>query len=695
MTYPPTRRDAVVDIVNGHEVADPYRWLEDADAPETAAWVAAQASHAEEALAGLPERAWFAAAMAAVVGRPRAGVPRQRGGRWFVNRNDGAQAQDVWFMADTLTELEAGGEIVLDPNGWSVAGTDSLSTFTVSADGRRLAYAVSEGGSDWQRIRVRDLSSGRDLDEPDVVAKFSEPTWLGGEAFLYTTFDQAVDARGTATAGLGAARLMIHQVGSSEDVELLSFPDDPQALAWGTVTHDEAWLIVQIVRGTEPASKIWAYPLAGGAHGLVGSHPIRVVDEFVAEFEPIRVVGATLLLQTDLDAPLGRVVGVDLDRAATADVEFTEVIAESDTTLVGVTPAGETLLVARLADAQPTVSVHSLTGGQLGDLDLPPGALVGLDGSPRSSVATVGISTLDAPTAAFAVDVEAGRDLRPLALAEPAERVAPPYTIERAHAVSRDGTQVPYFLVRPHVGDSGDPGERPTLLYGYGGFKAPVLADYRPGWSAWLAAGGVLVLANLRGGGEYGTAWHDAGRLGAKQNVFDDAIAVAEHLIATGVTSASALAVHGRSNGGLLVGAVMTQRPDLFACALPTVGVLDMLRFHRFTIGAAWMSDYGSPDDAADAETLLAYSPLHRVREGVRYPATLVCTADHDDRVVPLHSFKFAAALQHAQGGTAPILLRVETAAGHGAGKSQQMIAAEWADVLAFAAHHTGLRTPA
>lgn len=462
------------------------------------------------------------------------------------------------------------------------------------------------------------------------------------------------------------------------------------------MSHDGRWLVVSIARGTENRNRVWAYPITERDGGSVLGDPVKVVDEEVAEFGFVRVDGKQLYLTTDLEAPRGRVVRVDLDWAARGDVEFSEVVPEVRATLTGAEASGRGLLLAYLDDARAALVFCGLDGEEADEIPLPAGALTGMDGSPECAIAFVGVSTIDAPTTAFRIDLpEPGSDAPPtiarVDLVPDAEGFAPAYTVERARARSADGTAVPYFLVTP---DDGRDGPRPTLLYGYGGFKIPVLADYRAGWSAWLAAGGALAIANLRGGGEFGTAWYEAGRLDRKQNVFDDFIGVAEHLIETGVTSASRLAIHGRSNGGLLVGAAMTQRPDLFAVALPGVGVLDVLRFHKFTIGAAWISDYGDPGTVEGFAAAHAYSPVHRVRDGVAYPATLVLTADHDDRVVPLHSFKFAAALQAAQSSPAPVLLRIESSAGHGAGKSLAMVASEWADLLAFAAHHTGLAVP-
>lgn len=695
MRYPETRQDACVETLHGREIADPYRWLEDADAPEVAAWVTEQRDFAEGVLADLPGRAWFTELLARIVARPRAGMPFVRGERFFLSRNDGTTAQDVWYTADTLEELERGGSVVLDPNTWSSDGTASLSTFSVAKDGSLLAYAASEGGSDWQKFRVKDLTTGTDLDDA-VVGKFSSPAWLPDHrSFLYTTFDEAADARGTATAGLQGGRLMIHRL-DGDDEELLRFGEGPMTLAFGQVSDDLAWLIVTIVRGTENRNRLWAYPLTTANGRTELGEPVKVVDTPDAEYGFVRTDGAQLYLTTDLEAPHGRVVRVDLGWAARGDVEFAEVVPEAAATLSAVEAAGDGLLLAYLDDAEPVVVWTRLDGTAGVELDLPAGALVGLDGSPDRRTAFVGLSTLDAPTAAFRIELPDDPDADPrverLELAGASASFAPAFTVTRERATSADGTQVPYFLVVP---DDDASGPRPTLLYGYGGFKIPVAADYRPGWSAWLAAGGALAIANLRGGGEFGTTWYDQGRGPHKQNVFDDAVAVAEHLVATGVTASDRLAVHGRSNGGLLVGALVTQRPDLFAAALPTVGVLDLLRFHKFTGGAAWTSDYGDPDVAADFEVALAYSPLHNVRDGVTYPATLIATADHDDRVVPLHSFKFGAALQAAQGGEAPVIVRIESSAGHGAGKSLAMIAAEWADLLAFAAHHTGLTVPA
>lgn len=685
MDYPSTHRDGTVDIIHGREIADPYRWLEDPDSLQTSDWVAAQNALTEQYLAGLPEREWFAATMARVISRPRASTPRVLGGWTFVSRNDGTTDQDVWYVGRTLEQAAApDARVVLDPNAWSTDQPRSLTSLAASDDGRLLSYTVNEGGSDWQRIEVIDIATGARVDDPGVWAKFTVPTWLPDHrSYLYTAFDAPPD--GTDTTALGRAVLRRHVVGQAGPDEDVLVPDDDRVTLDAEVSHDDAWLIVTLTRGTENRNRLWVFPLTTDEDATSIGAVRKVVDSETAEVIPIRVAGADLLVHTDADAPLGQVVAIDLATGSRRTI-----VAEGTEPIAGVVAAGATLLVERLVDASPQLTRYDLAGADLGVVDLPGGAIVASDASPRRPVAYVGVSTLTAPTVSLAVDTSSG-DVRDLHLTPAAAGIVPGYHLDRLHATSADGTQVPYWLVTPdHAPDA----PAPTLLYGYGGFKIPVLADYRPGWPAWLAAGGRLAIANLRGGGEFGTSWYDDGRRDAKQHVFDDCIAVAEDLVARRVTTTRQLAVHGRSNGGLLVGAVMTQRPDLFAAALPAVGVLDLLRFHRFTIGWAWTSDYGDPDVAHDAEVALAYSPLHNVRPGTAYPATLIATGDHDDRVVPLHSLKFAATLQAAQAGPAPILARIEVATGHGMGKPAAMMAREWADLLAFAAHHTGLVPP-
>ncbi|GAA1613321.1 MULTISPECIES: prolyl oligopeptidase family serine peptidase [Kribbella] len=680
MSYPESRRDDVVEALHGHEIADPYRWLEDPDAPETQDWVTRQNEYTQAELSSYPERAWFQRTMAAILARPRAGVPAKKSGWYFVGRNDGTQAQDVIYVAESLDELLSGGRVLIDPNTLSADGTDSLGTFTVSPDGKYFAYGINESGSDWTTFRLLDIATGAQVDDLVSEAKFSEATWLpDSSAYLYLHYPTSGRSEGTETTSLSGGRLMLHRVGTaqSDDELVLSFPGNDRYFLMPEVSDDDRYLVVHITEGTDPSTRLWVYPITGDGLG----EPVKVVDEFADEIAFVRMSGDQLVLRTDRDAPRGRVVLSDL--AGT----FTDLIPESDSTLQAVRATADGLATLTLVDAQSVLTLYAVDGSGARVVDVPGGGVVGFNAGPKYDELFIGLSTTTDPTLSYVVSTGSG-DVRALPeLVRGTDGFTPPQV-----TVTRRNGPVPYFLITRS--DLGFEKPRPTLMWGYGGFRIPIQADYRPGWPAWLAAGGVLVIANLRGGGEYGSEWHDAGRLKNKQNVFDDFIAVAEDLRDTGVTTPAQLAIHGRSNGGLLVGAVMTQRPDLFAVALPGVGVLDMLRFHLFTVGAAWASDYGLPSDPEQFEDLLAYSPLHRVSDGTAYPATLVVTGDHDDRVVPLHSHKFIAALQHAQSGPQPVLTRVEVNTGHGFGKPAAMVASEWADLLAFAAHHVGLVPP-
>ncbi|RZU11942.1 prolyl oligopeptidase [Kribbella rubisoli] len=681
--YPESRRDDVVETLHGRDIADPYRWLEDPDSPDTQDWVRRQNELTQAELSGYPERAWFQATMSSILARPRAGVPAKKAGWYFVGRNDGTQAQDVIYVAESLDELLSGGRVLIDPNTLSEDGTDSLGTFTVSPDGKYFAYGINESGSDWTTFRLLDIATGKQVEDVVSEAKFCEAVWLpDSSAYLYLHYPMSGRSEGTETQPQTGGRLTLHKVGTpqSEDELVLSFPGEDQIFIASEVSEDDRYLVVHITEGTDPATRLWVYPITSDGLG----EPAKVVDTFADEIAFVRMSDDKLVLRTDRDASRGRVV------LSTLDGEFTDLIPEGEATLQAVRGTADGLATLTLVDAQPVLTLYALDGSGQRVVDVPGGGVVDLHAGPEYDELFIGLSTTTDPTLSYVVSTGSGTVRALPELVRGSGGFTPPQvTVTRQIAAGRD---VPYFLITRSDLDFSAP--RPTLMWGYGGFRIPIQADYRPGWPAWLAAGGVLVIANLRGGGEYGTEWHDAGRLKNKQNVFDDFIAVAEHLRDTGVTTPAQLAVHGRSNGGLLVGAVMTQRPDLFAVALPGVGVLDMLRFHKFTVGAAWASDFGLPDDPEQFEDLLAYSPLHRLSDGTAYPATLVVTGDHDDRVVPLHSHKFMAALQHAQAGPQPVLTRVEVNTGHGFGKPAAMIAAEWADLLAFAAHHVGLEPP-
>ncbi|AIY18620.2 prolyl oligopeptidase family serine peptidase [Pimelobacter simplex] len=695
MTYPATRRGDVVDVLHGQPIADPYRWLEDPDSPETVAWVDRQNAYTEGLLAALPERAWFRARLAEALGQPRAGCPVKAGGRYLVTRNDGSQKQDSWWLADSLDELRSGGRLVLDPDSWSADGTTSVQAVSVSRDGRLLAAVVSEGGSDWGEIRLHDLDRDEPLPDAPIQTKHFAPVWLPDHAsYVYAAPQRERTMTGTDAEESGPMRVLRHVLGTPESADevLVDLPSLPRVLFESVqVSHDERWLLVTFADGTEQRTRVWAHPLTTAAGRTAIAAPRKVVDDAVARFEVVRVDGDVLICTTDLDADRGRVVAIDLDAADPAPVPLPRtLIAETADQLIGVLAPGDELLAVRLVDAQPCFDRYSLSGTHLGRLAAAAGALPpygGLWADPTSADFFLGISTVTQPLLALR-GTAGSDDLEPLDdLVPPGGAYDPPaVTVSRVRAASKDGTEVPYFHVRR--ADQDPAAAVPTLVYGYGGFGIPVGADYMEIYPAWLEAGGAIAIANLRGGGEYGTAWYEAGRREHKQNVFDDFIAVGEHLLASG--AADHLVLHGGSNGGLLVAAVLTQRPDLATVVLPAVGVMDLLRFHLFTFGAAWISDYGDPDDPDDFAVALAYSPLHNVRPA-SYPATMIVTGDHDDRVVPSHSHKLTATLQRAQRGPAPIVTRVERAAGHGAGKATSQVVAETADMLAFAAHHVGL----
>lgn len=698
LTYPESSASDVTELLHGRTVADPYRWLEEPDSADTRDWVRRQNAFTEQQFAQIHERSWFHSLMQRILRRPRAGVPVKRGGKYFVTRNDGSLNQDQIFVADTLQELRAGGRLLLDPNTLSEDGTTSVPAFSVSEDGHYLSYQTSEAGSDWMDFHLVELVSGEPVDDAAIQTKFGSPQWLPDQrSFCYSAVPHTGRADGSQAGRVQTGLLHLHRVGDSVDNDqVIADVRDQyiQGMVQPVVSADHRYLVLHLGDGTANANRLWVYRVSevDGRSELCA--PIKLIDSERAQFDFIRSDGDALILFTDERADRGRVVRVDLTAfEQNQRCEFIDVVPPGDDPILAVEAAGEELIVTRLVDAQPRITRHALDGTMLGDVDIAGGAIAGLWADPRSREWFIGMSQITSPTRAYRM-VTGSSDAEPLDdLVPPGDGFEPPQaTTVRRRATSRDGTTVPYFLITPQHAQPLD-GPRPTLLYGYGGFNIPVQADYRPMWPGWLAAGGVIAIANLRGGGEFGTSWYDAGRGSAKQNVFDDFIAVAEHLVGSGVTSHDRLAIHGRSNGGLLVGATMTQRPDLAAVALPGVGVLDLLRFHRFTIGAAWTSDFGDPDESQDFEIVRRYSPLHNVGE-VEYPATLIMTGDHDDRVVPLHSHKFTATVQQAQYGSAPILARIETQTGHGMGKPISMVAAEMADMLAFAAHFTGLSVP-
>jgi prolyl oligopeptidase len=624
----------------------------------------------------------------------RAGVPRPRGGRYLLDRNDGTQDQNLVTVAEDLGTLAKGGRVLIDPAEFSPDGTTSVREAVLSPDGKLVAYTVSEAGSDWTQIRVRDVDTGADIQDVVPYVKFTTPEWTPDSSGLfYWTYPGHGRASGDDSAALGTGQLMLHRLGSDvNDDELVYRPDNPRLHSWPTVFADEAstggWLILNIAAGAMGKSVVQARRLLPG--GDIGS-VVPVVTDPVAHFEPVGVINDMLCLVTDLDAPHGKVVQVDLAKAektrAAGPGDFGDLIPERDDILQRVHRAGSGFLAVYMHDAQHRLLLFDAEGAERAPVHLPEsGSVSAVHAEEGGDECFLGAESFIRAARAYRVDLSTGQ-AGPLVLTSKTAPV-PDVTVERQAAISADGTKVPYFLLRP-ANSGKEP--LPTLVYGYGGYGTSVTPRFKASWPAWLAAGGALAVANLRGGGEFGEEWHQAGTRERKQNVFDDFIAVGEHLAETGVTTHGQLVLHGRSNGGTLIGAVLTQRPDLAAVALPMVGTMDMLRFHKFTVGAGWIAEKGDPDVAEDFAFLYAYSPVHALRPGTSYPATLVLTGDHDDRVAPAHSYKFGAGLQHAQAGDAPVLLRIETATGHGLGKPRRMVIAEFADMLAFAAAHTAL----
>ncbi|WP_431801376.1 prolyl oligopeptidase family serine peptidase [Microbacterium sp. bgisy203] len=694
---PAARRDDVTETLHGVDVSDPYRWLEDADSAETAAFVAAQNAIAEPYLAGLAGREAYHAEVTDLLAASTRGTPFERGGRVFAWQNDG-QNQDLLVTARDIDGLENDPQVLLDANTLSDDGTRAVTTFSLNQDGSLLAYGVADGGSDWRTLRVRDVATGEDLLDEIPWTKWNPPVWLpGGRAFTYWAYDAPTGNELTDEAGVG--RLMAHEVGSdpASDRVLFHRPDEPRLFArvWPS---DEEWFVLHTDNGSSSGND-----LAVRRHG---EESLRMlVDTRDDEWHAVGIRDGSLFVVTDAEAPRYRLVAIDLTTGTRRDI-----LGEHDEDVLldaALTASG--IVATYSHDAAHRAQLFTFAG-EPGDA-LPLGEGVSIvdvktrDDSDRVFLGTTGF--VDRGTR-HVVDVAGARVVAHRAIPSPGPAIAR-VTTTRIRAVSTDGTSVPAFVVRADEPSEAASAPRPTLIWGYGGFNIAMNPEFRPMLAAWVLSGGTLVVPNLRGGGEFGSDWHRAGTKERKQQVFDDLYAIAEHLIATGVTTPAQLALHGRSNGGLLAGAALTQRPDLWAAVLPAVGVLDMLRYHRFTIGWAWASDYGDPDDADAFAYLRAYSPLHNVRPDADYPPTLITTGDHDDRVVPAHSFKFAAALQHAVGShtagptgagptgagptnAGPILLSVDTRAGHGMGKPRDARAREFADQLAFAAHHTGLR---
>ena len=675
-TYPPARKADVVDNYHGTLVADPYRWLEDPDSEETRAWVEAQNAITMPFLEAIPARVPIRERLTQLWNYERWGVPYKEANRYFVSKNDGLQNQAVLY---TTEALDGDLRVLLDPNLLSEKGTVALSGLRVSHDGRLMAYGLASAGSDWNEWKVRDVATGEDLEDRLEWIKFSGASWsTDNQGFAYTRYPTP-DPNAKLEQVNYFAKLYYHRVGTSQDQDLLLYerPEDKEWRPSGEFTEDGRYLVVTISKGTDAKYKVFVKDLEKG--GLVDSPAVELVGDFDAEYSLIDNDGSTFFFKTNKDAPLGRVVAIDLTNPSPE--HWREIIPEAAETLEGVSLTGGRFFANYLKDARTQVKVYGLDGTFEREVELPGiGTASGFGGKKDSTETFYAFSGFTTPSTIYRYDIATGQSTvfkAPRLTFNPEE-----YVTEQVFYTSKDGTTIPMFI--SHRKGLVKDGSNPTYLYGYGGFNISLTPTFSPANLAWMEMGGVLAIPNLRGGGEYGETWHQAGTKLNKQNVFDDFIAAAQWLIAQGYTSTPKLAIGGGSNGGLLVGACMTQRPDLFGAALPAVGVMDMLRFHLFTIGWAWKDDYGSSEDPELFQALFKYSPLHNIKPGTCYPATLITTADHDDRVVPAHSFKFAAALQAAQSCDKPTLIRIEVDAGHGAGKPTSKTIEEIADRWAF-----------
>ena len=678
LIYPPTKKGDVVDTYFGTRIADPFRWLEDLNAPDVKAWIEAQNEVTFRYLDALAARATLRARITDLWNYPRVSAPYYRGGHWFYSRNTGLQRQSVVYMRSHLTSAE---RIALDPNVLSPDGSLALSDFVPSPDGKRFAYGLSEGGSDWSTYYVREF--GRATPASDVIrwVKFSTIAWThDGKGFFYGRYPEPPAGKVIETA-VRDKRLYYHRLGTEQAGDRLIYerPDDPTLFIDADLDETGRYYFIQTNKGTSNKNELFVKDLGSAVSPRLEAPVTALYPGHTAAYLPLGVVHGVLYLQTDREAPRKKIVSVPVDRPDPAN--WRTIVPEARDSIEFASLVAGQLAVDTLEDVASAVRLYRLDGTRAASVQTPElGTIAALTGRfDRAEIFYTFTSPLH-PSTVFRFDPATGASIPfdpPTLTFDPSQ-----YQTERVFYASKDGTRVPMFIT--HRKGLAKDGTNPTMLYAYGGFDIAIQPTFRADVPAWLERGGVWATANLRGGSEYGEAWHEAGMLDRKQNVFDDFIAAAEYLVRERYASPQTLGIMGGSNGGLLVGVAMEQRPDLFAVALPAVGVMDMLRYHKFSGGSAWATEYGSSDDAGAFAYLRKYSPLHNLESGVCYPATLVTTADHDDRVVPSHSFKFAAALQGAQGCARPVLIRVETLASHGYRPTDKLIA-ELADEWAFA----------
>jgi prolyl oligopeptidase len=681
LIYPNTDQVAQSDNYHGVEVKDPYRWLEDPDSDATKAWVQAQNEVTNSYLATIPTRDKLQQRLTQLWDYEKYSSPFKRGQSYFYFKNDGLQNQSVLY---TLESLDDEGQVLLDPNSLSADGTVALSGLSISDDGQWMAYGLSTAGSDWVEYRVKNIATREDTADHLQWIKFSGASWTkDNQGFFYSRYDEPKAETKLEDVNY-YQKLYYHRLGTpqAEDILIYHRRDQKEWGFSGSVTEDGKYLVISVWLGTDSKNLVFYKNLE-----QPDSEVVELISEFAASYSVIDNDGDTFWVQTDLNAPRGRVIAIDLDNPDQAN--WQEIIPEAPETLEGIGLLNNQFVADYLKDARSQIRIYALDGTFVREIELPGiGSVGGFAGKRYDTETFYTFTSFTTPTTIYRYDMTTGESKL---FRQPQVDFDPEaYQTQQVFYPSKDGTRIPMFIT--HKKGIKLDGNNPTYLYAYGGFNISLTPSFSVSNVVWLEMGGIYAVPNLRGGGEYGEDWHQAGMKDKKQNVFDDFIAAAEWLIEQKYTSQEKLAIAGGSNGGLLVGACMTQRPDLFAAAIPAVGVLDMLRFHKFTIGWAWCAEYGSPDNEADFKTLYAYSPLHNLKAGTNYPATLITTADHDDRVVPAHSFKFAAALQAAHQGDNPVLIRIETKAGHGAGKPTSKIIEEAADKWGFLMANLGIK---
>ena len=670
-TYPETAKGDVVDNYHGTNVPDPYRWLEDDRSDETAAWVKAQNEVTFSYLETIPFRDALKKRMTEIWNYPRMGTPFKEGDLYFYSYNTGLQNQSIIYMKKSLDEV---GEVLLDPNGFSEDGTVALAGLSFSNDHKYVAYGISKGGSDWREFFIKDVATGEDLNDHIEWIKNSGVSWFKN-GFFYTRFD--APAKGDELKGENQnAKAYYHKMGAVQSEDMLVYKDDthPERSFHMGVTEDENYIMLMAYESTSGNS------LAFKKAGLENSPFTWIDEDFEDDYSPIGNYKNMLYVLTNNDAPLYRLVGIDLDNPAREN--WVDIIPEHElNVLESATLAGGKIIASFIKDAYNMAAVYQLDGTLLHEVSVPGiGSIGGFSGKMEDKTAFYSFTSFNYPTTTFKYNIE--ENISEVFYTPEVDFDVEAYETKQVFYTSKDGTKVPMFIV--HKKGLEPDGTNPTLLYGYGGFNISMTPSFSTTRAVWLEQGGVFAMANIRGGGEYGEAWHKEGTKLQKQNVFDDFIAAAEYLIDENYTSSKRLAIYGGSNGGLLIGTVINQRPELFAAAIPMVGVMDMLRFQKFTIGRYWTVDYGSSDDPEEFKYLLGYSPIHNISGDKDYPAVLVTTGDHDDRVVPAHSFKYAATLQEKYTGNNPVMIRINTDAGHGAGKPTDMVIQEYTDVWSF-----------